>query len=224
MLVGVAAFLGVVAFAQHTAKERVDDMMKRSQKVVGKAAVGGPFALTDQDGQPFTHLNLLGHWNVLYFGFTFCPDICPDELEKLAEAIDIVERDAGEKLQPVFITIDPERDSPQKVKAYVREFHPRLIGLTGTPEAIKAVSKAYRVYFHKTTDDPDDYLVDHSIITYLIDPNGDFVTFYGKNFDAPGLAASIGQHIREFAAEEAGTGGNGAGKGEAGSQEGRAQR
>lgn len=232
MILGVAAFLGIVAVAQHKAQERVDDMMRRSQKVVGKAAVGGPFALVDQDGKPFTHLDLLGKWSVLYFGFTFCPDICPDELEKLAEAMDIVERDYKEQVLPVFISIDPQRDTPQKVKEYVREFHPRLIGLTGSEEAVKSVSKAYRVYFHKTSDDPDDYLVDHSIITYLVDPDGEFVTFYGKNFDAAGLAKSIGGHIearREGAAAAAGGGGGSGGaggpaKGQAGSQEGRAQR
>ncbi|GBF88210.1 hypothetical protein Rsub_00922 [Raphidocelis subcapitata] len=237
MLIGVAAFLGIVAVAQHKAQERVDDMMRRSQQVVGKAAVGGPFSLVDQDGKPFTHRDLLGKWSVLYFGFTHCPDICPDELEKLAEAMDLVERNQKELVLPVFITVDPQRDSPAKVKAYVKEFHPRLVGLTGSEEAVKAVSKAYRVYFHKTTDDADDYLVDHSIITYLIDPNGEFVTFYGKNFDAKGLAASIGQHIEDWRKGAAGGGGSGGGgggggagsgsgakSGPAGSQEGRAQR
>ncbi|KAI8469657.1 MAG: cytochrome c oxidase assembly factor [Monoraphidium minutum] len=224
MLLGVAAFLGVVAVAQHKAQERVDGMMKRSQQVVGKAAVGGPFSLTDQDGKPFTHHNLRGQWSVLYFGFTHCPDICPDELEKLAEAVDMLQADHGVTLQPVFISIDPQRDTTKKVKEYVREFHPRLVGLTGSEEAVKSVSKSYRVYFHKTSDDPDDYLVDHSIITYLIDPNGEFVTFYGKNFTAAELAASIAAHTREFAAGGEGGGGGGAAQGQAGSQEGRAQR
>jgi hypothetical protein len=115
MLLAAAAFLGVVAVAQHKAQERVEGMMQKSQKVVGKAAVGGPFSLVDQDGKPFTHQNLVGKWTVLYFGFCHCPDICPDELEKLAEAIDLIEARVGEQIQPVFVTIDPQRDTAAKV-------------------------------------------------------------------------------------------------------------
>lgn len=92
MLVGVGAFLAVVAVAQNKAQQKVEGMMQRSQEVVGKAAVGGPFTLTDQDGKTFTQDNLLGKFNILYFGFTHCPDICPDELEKLAVALDLIEK------------------------------------------------------------------------------------------------------------------------------------
>lgn len=144
MLLGVGAFLAVVAVAQNKAQQKVEGMMQRSQEVVGKAAVGGPFSLIDQDGKPFTNENLLGKFSILYFGFTHCPDICPDELEKLAEALDMIEKQLSYKVQPVFISVDPQRDTPKAVKAYVKEFHPRLIGLTGSEEAVKACSKAYR--------------------------------------------------------------------------------
>lgn len=144
MLIGVGAFLALVAVAQNKAQQKVEGMMQKSQEVVGKAAVGGPFSLTDQNGKPFTEQNLLGKFSVLYFGFTHCPDICPDELEKLAEALDMIEKKIGYQVQPVFISVDPKRDTPKAVKAYVKEFHPRLIGLTGSEEAVKACSKAYR--------------------------------------------------------------------------------
>jgi protein SCO1/2 len=228
MLLGLAAFLGIVAVAQQKAQDKVQGMMQRSQQVVGKAAVGGPFSLIDTENKPFTHENLLGKFNILYFGFTHCPDICPDELEKLAEAVDLIEQQSKVQVQPVFISIDPARDTPKKVKAYVKEFHPRLIGLTGSEEAVKAASKAYRVYFHKTGEDAQDYLVDHSIIMYLIDPAGEFVTFYGKNFTAQQLADSISQHISNWEQQgQAGGNQKAAAAGQAmgmGSQEGKAQR
>lgn len=231
MILAVGAFLAIVAVAQNKAQKKVEGMMQRSQEVVGKAAVGGPFTLTDQDGKQFTQDKLLGQFNILYFGFTHCPDICPDELEKLAVALDLIEKQQNYKVQPVFISVDPARDTPRKVKEYVKEFHPRLIGLTGSEEEVKRCSKAYRVYFHKTGDSDTDYLVDHSIIMYLIDPAGEFVTFYGKNFTAEQLADSIGQHIAKWQQREAGSdGSSGSGSdtrvktGTAGSQEGLAQR
>ncbi|KAF8065658.1 HCC1 [Scenedesmus sp. PABB004] len=224
MLVGIGCFLAVVAAAQNKAQQKVEGMMQRSQEVVGKAAVGGPFALIDQDGRPFTHEDLRGAFSVLYFGFTHCPDICPDELEKLAAALDRIEAaTGGYQVRPVFISVDPARDSPRAVKAYVREFHPRLVGLTGSEEAVRATSKAFRVYFHKTGESEADYLVDHSIIMYLLDPAGEFVTFYGKNFTAEQLADSISAHITRWQAANGGAGGGGAaagggGGGDAGSR------
>jgi len=209
MVAGLALFLGIVAVAQSTADKRVGDMMQKSQQVAGKAAVGGPFRLIDTSGKTFTNRDLLGEFALLYFGFTHCPDICPDELEKVAEAVDEVERTTGAKIVPVFISVDPKRDTPQRVATYVREFHPRMLGLTGSEQAVTDAAKAYRVYFSRTdtggqfsdggadsaSSNDDDYLVDHSIITYLIDPAGEFVTFYGKNFTAEQLAESIGGHV-----------------------------
>ncbi|EIE27272.1 SCO1-SenC-domain-containing protein [Coccomyxa subellipsoidea C-169] len=165
--------------------------IRGKQESAGVAAIGGHFDLLDQDGKKFTHENLIGNYSLLYFGFTNCPDICPDELEKLATAIDAVEKQTGQKVLPVFITVDPERDSVPKVREYVKQFHPRLIGLTGPQDKVKAAAKAYRVYYTKTNDDPKDYLVDHSIIMYLLDPKGQFVSFYGKNHTVPELADKI---------------------------------
>lgn len=165
---------------------------------VGKAAIGGPFKLVNAaTGKPFTDESLQGEFALLYFGFTMCPDICPDELLKMADAVGHVEK-AGKSLQPVFISIDPERDTVARVKEYVAEFHPKLIGLTGSVQACKDAAKQYRVYYHKTSDDPKDYLVDHSIIMYLVDPKGGFVTFYGKNYTAADMGTSIVEHMKRL--------------------------
>ncbi|KVI11449.1 Copper chaperone SCO1/SenC, partial [Cynara cardunculus var. scolymus] len=137
---------------------------------VGKAAIGGPFNLLDHDGISVTEKDFKGKWTLIYFGFTHCPDICPDELQKLAAAIDKIKGKAGFEIVPVFISVDPERDTVEQVREYVKEFHPKLIGLTGHPDEIKKAARAYRVYYMKTEEegsDGSDYLVDHSIIIIM---------------------------------------------------------
>jgi len=175
----------------------------QTAKVAGKADIGGPFELIESTtGKPFHSDRLKGGYSLLYFGFTHCPDICPDELEKIASAVDIIEKESKGKVKvtPVFITLDPERDGVEQVAPYVREFHPRMLGLTGSKEDVMKVTKSYRVYFTKagveemtgnTQQDDEDYLIDHSIISYLLDPEGEFVTFYGKNYTDAEMAASI---------------------------------
>lgn len=182
---------GLVYLYQHLRDTKLKEATKTLS--VGKAAIGGPFQLVDEDGHTFTDKDLLGQFALIYFGFTYCPDICPDELEKMAQAVNALEK-ANKAIQPVFISIDPERDNTKQVKKYVKEFHPNLLGLTGSVEQVKSAAKAYRVYFTKT-DDTQDYLVDHSIIMYLIDPKGKFVSFYGKNYTAEQLATAVGNQI-----------------------------
>ncbi|KAL3358530.1 hypothetical protein AABB24_015570 [Solanum stoloniferum] len=139
---------------------------------VGKAAIGGPFSLIDHNGKPVTEKDFFGKWTVVYFGFTHCPDICPDELQKLASAVDKIKETSGIEIVPVFISVDPERDTVEQVGEYVKEFHPNLIGLTASPEEIKKTARAYRVYYMKTEEEGSDYLVDHSIVMYvLLDPS-----------------------------------------------------
>jgi protein SCO1 len=201
LLVTLFAGAGIVAGARAYEQTKVQNISAKSQQVVGKAAVGGPFRLIDQDGKPFTDRDLLGEFSLLYFGFTYCPDICPDELEKMMEALDVVEKKTSRQVLPVFISVDPERDTPKQMKEYVTEFHPRLIGLTGDLENVKKTSKLFRVYYHKTDEGSKDYLVDHSIIMYLMDPNGEFVTFYGKNYTMEQLSDSIAEHITKWRTE-----------------------
>jgi protein SCO1 len=136
----------------------------------------------------------------VYFGFTHCPDICPEELDKMAHMIDLVEEKYPGMMRPVFITCDPARDTPAVVKSYLSEFHPALIGLTGTWEQVKAVCKAYRVYFStpQGVKPGQDYLVDHSIYFYLMDPDGDFVEAIGRQHSPQQAAKIIGDHMKDW--------------------------
>ena len=138
----------------------------------GKPDLGGPFSLVDSDGKRVSSEDFLGQWVLLYFGFTKCPDICPDELHKVTGVLHELEA-LGQPVQPVFITIDPARDTQARLKSYFAEasFHHKYIGLTGTHDEVKRACRAYRVYFSKPTDEEirrGDYLLDHSIISYLV--------------------------------------------------------
>lgn len=182
------------------ASQQTFSLSNTSSPGEGKATIGGPFKLTDHEGKEITDDRLKGNWTLVYFGFTHCPDICPDELQKMVEAIDVIEKRDNIQITPVFISVDPERDSVEQIREYVKEFHPRLIGLTGRPEEIKQVARAYRVYYMKTGEEDADYLVDHSIIIYLMDPNMEFVKFFGKNYDVSGLVDGIVEQIKDHKA------------------------
>lgn len=167
-------------------------------KTIGKASIGGPFELVDEHGKMFTQDNLLGRWTLVYFGFTMCPDICPAELTKISEALEILQKHGhnissaeNAKLTPLFISVDPERDTPERSAEYARGFHDSFNGVSGTLDQVKNTAKQYRVYYSKDETPGEDYLVDHSIITYLMDPEGNFVEFYGKNTTSTEMAARI---------------------------------
>ncbi|KAK6943152.1 Copper chaperone SCO1/SenC [Dillenia turbinata] len=165
---------------------------------VGKAAIGGPFSLINHDGKPVTEKDFMGKWTLIYFGFTHCPDICPDELIKLAAAIDKIKEKVGLEVVPLFISVDPERDTVEQVREYVKEFHPNLIGLTGDAEEIRKTARAFRVYYMKTEEEDSDYLVDHSIVMYLMGPEWEFVKFFGKNNDVDSLTEGVIKEIKQF--------------------------
>lgn len=158
----------------------------------GKALVGGPFELVAQDGTTVTEETFRGDYMLIYFGFTFCPDVCPTELQVMSAALDLLGDDAG-KVQPILISIDPERDTVETMADYVRHFHPRLMGLTGTPEQIATAARAYRVYYAKA-EDPDSstgYTMDHSSIVYLMGPEGEFLAHFGPGTSPEKMAAKI---------------------------------
>ncbi len=137
----------------------------------GQAAIGGPFSLINQDGVRVTDKDVITDLSLIYFGFTFCPDVCPLDTARNLEAIDIL-TDRGIEVTPIFITIDPARDTPEALKDFVDVLHPKLIGLTGTEAEIDAASKAYKTYRRKVGEGDTDYVMDHSTFTYLMSPSG----------------------------------------------------
>lgn len=160
-----------------------------------QALVGGPFRLTSGDGKPVTEAVLAGRLSLVYFGFTFCPDICPTELQAMAAAIDLFEAAHPENkglVLPVFISVDPERDTPDVVKTYVAAFHPRMIGLTGSLAEVEAAKKAYRVYAAKRTEaGASDYTIDHSSLIFLMDRSGRYAAHFGAGSDPGVIAAKL---------------------------------
>lgn len=147
----------------------------------GAASIGGPFELVDENGMTVTDKDIITEPSILYFGYTFCPDVCPMDVSRNAEAVSVLE-DRGIMVKPVFISIDPKRDTPEALRDFTDVMHPRMVGLTGTPAQVKAASQAYRTYYKKQDgDDQDYYLVDHSTYSYLVFPEVGFVDFFKRN-------------------------------------------
>ncbi|XP_053799160.1 protein SCO2 homolog, mitochondrial [Vidua chalybeata] len=160
----------------------------------------GDFQLRDTGGAARSKADFLGRWVLLYFGFTHCPDVCPEELQKLSRAVELLERDpALPPLQPLFVTVDPERDDAAALARYLRDFHPRLVGLTGTAEQVRAAAAAFRVYVSAGPRDADgDYVVDHSVLTFLVDPDGILRDCYGRSRTAEEVARSVRAHMDAY--------------------------
>ena len=160
----------------------------------GIPAIGGPFNLVNQDGRTVTDRTYRGKFLLIYFGYSFCPDVCPTALTTLADAVRLLGQN-GDKILPMFITVDPQRDTAEHLKMYVEYFHPRMEGLTGTPEQVAAVAREYRVYFAKVADkdapDDDSYVMDHTSVIYLMGPDGRFVTHFTHGTDAQKMAGEI---------------------------------
>lgn len=163
---------------------------------IGVPKLGGPFELVDQTGKLRTDEDFKGQYLLIYFGFVFCPDICPVEMEKQTHAVELVDAEVGKDVTPIFISVDPRRDTPAAIAEYCKEFHPRIVGMTGTPEQVKKVSRAYRVYYNEgLKTDEQDYLIDHSIIHYFMGPDGKFIDFFGRNMTAREMADKMKEQI-----------------------------
>lgn len=201
----VATGVGLFFYFRHE-KAKIEEAKRKKleeQAAVGRPRIGGPFSLVSSTGHPFTHEDLLGSFSLIYFGFTNCPDICPEELDKMSTVVDEVAKVHGPVINPVFVTCDPARDRVPIVAEYIADFHPRMIGLTGSYDAVKAACKAYRVYFSTPpgADPTSDYLVDHSIFFYLMDPEGKFVDAFGKSSTEEEVRAKVLDYVRRWRAE-----------------------
>jgi len=158
------------------------------------ATIGGPFRLTDQNGRTVSDQDLKGHPFLVFFGFTHCPDVCPTTLFEVSEILRSLGPDAN-GTRALFITVDPERDTPSVMKDYVSNFDPHVWGLTGDPAAIAAVAKAYRVYYKKVPLDGGGYTMDHTAIVYLMDRNGRFVAPFNLKRSAEAAAADLRRYL-----------------------------
>lgn len=189
--VAVAALLGGLWYV--TSGPAGDDPFAgcRSGSIAGGTeAIGGPFTLVDGAGETVTDAEVITRPSLVYFGYTFCPDVCPFDTARNAEAVDLlVER--GYDVQPVFISVDPDRDTPEVVGEFASNMHERMIGLTGSAEQVKAASQAYRTYYRKQEGDPEYYLVDHSTFTYLVLPEAGFVQFFRREVTPAEMADQV---------------------------------
>ena len=158
----------------------------------GEALIGGPFTLVDQRGQTVTEKDFAGRFMLVYFGYTFCPDVCPLSLSNMVQAIALLPPEQAKQVVPIFITVDPERDTVAQMAQYAPLFDPRLEALTGTPEQIKQAAKAYRVYYSKVENGGSkDYLMDHSAFIYLIGPQGRYRSHFGHDAAPAKMAEAI---------------------------------
>jgi cytochrome oxidase Cu insertion factor (SCO1/SenC/PrrC family) len=192
LFLGLAVLLGVVAY-----DFRAFFPNDLAGEQVAPVSIGGEFTLTDQNGVTRHPQDFRGKLMLIYFGYTFCPDACPTALQDMSHAIDLM-GEKGNDVQPIFITIDPERDTVEQMKLYASNFHPRLIALTGAPDQVAEAAKAYRVYYAKgksTDGDPNDYLMDHTVFIYLMGRDGKYVSHFPPGTTAEQMAAAIEAHL-----------------------------
>ncbi|MGC3938032.1 SCO family protein [Roseobacter sp. EG26] len=189
--VAIVGLLGGVWYATQAPKDGDDFAQCRASQIAGGAgSIGGPFELVNGQGQTVTDKDVITEPSLIYFGYTFCPDVCPIDTARNAEAVDVLaERNIS--ITPVFISIDPKRDTPEVVGDFAENLHERMIGLTGSPEQVKAASEAYRTYYKAHDGDDDYYLVDHSTFSYLVMPEAGFVEFFRREATAQDVADTV---------------------------------
>ena len=171
----------------------------RGEPPLKGAAIGGPFTLTDQDGRPATDRDFAGRYRIMYFGFTHCPDVCPTDLAIIGQALRRFEKSDPARaalVTPIFISVDPDRDTPAVLKDYVAAFHPRLVGLTGTPAQLADTVKRYGGYFEKAPATGGGYNVNHSRLAELIGPKGEPITLLSYDKGADAVAAELDRWVK----------------------------
>lgn len=193
-IVIIAAGLGFRAFtAKQTSPGGPIASVTTKGVTTGTPTIGGAYTLVNQNGETVTEKTYQGKHVLIFFGYTFCPDVCPNTLTTFSTVMDLLGNDAA-KVQPIFVTVDPERDTPENLKSYLTHFHKSFAGLTGSVAQIEAAIKVFRIYAAKSQQDekdPDDYLMDHSSVSYLLGPDGKFMTFFSYGIEAEAIATKI---------------------------------
>lgn len=200
VLVGALAFAGAF-IAAHLTRDTAPAVASADREEFvepGSVPIGGPFTLVDHTGRVVTEADFRGQYLLVFFGFTNCPDICPTTLGEIARALDLLGPEAA-AVQPLFISVDPERDTPEAMAEYVQAFHPSIVGLTGTAEQITAVANEYRTaYEHQPIKGSNDYTVFHQANTYLMSPNGEYLTHFSYGTKPEKMAEIIRKAIKQF--------------------------
>lgn len=196
LLIALALGLAAGAGAAYITLNTPDPTGSAKTASTGRVAIGGPFSLVDTTGKQRSEKDFAGKPMLVFFGFTNCPDVCPSGLQTLTVALDKLGDKAG-NLSTLFITLDPERDTQQVLGEYVKSFHPRIQGLTGTPDEVKGAIKSYRVYAKKVPDDKDPkrYNIDHSSFFYLMDAKGEYAKHFPHSVDANVLADALAAQL-----------------------------
>lgn len=161
-----------------------------SSSTVAGGDIGGPFEMVSESGETVTDKDVITKPSLVYFGYTFCPDVCPLDASRNADALDLL-KERGIEANALFISVDPERDTPEVLAEFTDVLHPNMIGLTGSPQQVKAASQAYRTYYKKQPGDPEYYLVDHTTFTYLVLPEDGFVEFFRRETTAEQMADTV---------------------------------
>ncbi|EFH09711.1 SCO1/SenC [Pseudoroseomonas cervicalis ATCC 49957] len=208
LLLGLGALWALAWFGRQPGEALGDAFLRQVARLTGQEApvpvsaggvqlpqgvtLGGPFSLVNQEGRAVTQADFQGQLMVAYFGFTFCPDVCPTELGNIASAMELLTPEQQARVTPAFFTIDPERDTPEQMKLYVGNFHPRMVGLTGTPEQVAETARRFRVYYNKVQrPEMSEYLMDHSSYIYLIGRDGRVVTLLRPNSSPEAIAEAV---------------------------------
>lgn len=187
----VVTFLGVMGWMAMSGSSDGDQFAQCRAGAVAGGSIGGPFELINGAGETVTDKDVITEPTLIYFGYTFCPDVCPLDVDRNAAAVEIME-ERGQSVTPVFITIDPARDTPQVVGEFAEVMHPKMIGLTGSAEQVKAATQAYRAYYSAHPPVDGEYLVDHSTFSYLVMPEHGFVEFFRRELAPEQLADKVG--------------------------------
>lgn len=197
--VGLALFAVGVAAWLWTEMETRKATSSSAVTASGAALIGGPFELVDQTGTTRSEGDFLGRYMLIYFGYVYCPDVCPTSLSNMTQALDELAEDAPDKaakIVPLFITVDPERDTVEVIESYAEHFHPEMVALTGNEAQVAKAAKAYRVYYAKAGEEgSDDYLMDHSSFIYLMGPDGKYVAHFTHTAAPDEIAEALGRYV-----------------------------
>lgn len=187
----IAGLLGGVWYATQSSQGNDQFAQCRASQIAGGAgSIGGPFELVNGQGETVTDADVITEPSIVYFGYTFCPDVCPIDTARNAEVVDVL-AEQNISVTPVFISIDPKRDTPEVVGDFADNLHERMIGLTGSPEQVKAASEAYRTYYKAQDGDDEYYLVDHSTFSYLVLPEHGFVEFFRRETSVDDMVNTV---------------------------------